>query len=234
MKPTPVLAALLFAAAAPLVGCTKHLVAPAFDVSTYTPVAILELEGDDAWDEELGSKLADAILANVYQNKDQYRQEAVRLEVNVSDTPPSIEFVDREHMGKVLHEQDFGATDRVDPATAARIGSVLGARAVLVGKIATYKIQDIPVAKTNYYDSRGRMFHAATSAHMSASYKIIDSATGKIVWVSQREANVGFEDEFYPESGEQPSLPNHQEVKARLLEALAHEIGRDFYFYFSY
>jgi TolB-like protein len=46
---------------------------------------------------------------------------------------PNIELVERERLRQVLEEIEFNATDRVDAATAARAGRILGAHHMLFG-----------------------------------------------------------------------------------------------------
>ena len=45
----------------------------------------------------------------------------------------AIRVVERDQLQKLLEEQSLGATGRVDPATAARLGKVLGARHFILG-----------------------------------------------------------------------------------------------------
>lgn len=46
---------------------------------------------------------------------------------------PDIQVVERSQLGALLKEQDLGASKRVDPTTAARVGKILGAHYVLTG-----------------------------------------------------------------------------------------------------
>jgi TolB-like protein len=46
---------------------------------------------------------------------------------------PAARVVEREEIQKLLEEQNLGASGRVDPQTAARIGKLVGARYVVVG-----------------------------------------------------------------------------------------------------
>lgn len=45
----------------------------------------------------------------------------------------NLRVIDRSTLRELLQEQDLGKTDRVDPATAARIGKIVGARYVVTG-----------------------------------------------------------------------------------------------------
>lgn len=46
---------------------------------------------------------------------------------------PSIDVVDREHIRRVMDEQDLDSTGRVSPETAVRLGRILGAQYMLFG-----------------------------------------------------------------------------------------------------
>jgi curli biogenesis system outer membrane secretion channel CsgG len=50
--------------------------------------------------------------------------------------------VDRNTMDKILKEQNFSNSDRVDPSTAAKIGSILGVSAIIVGSITQFGRDD--------------------------------------------------------------------------------------------
>lgn len=52
--------------------------------------------------------------------------------------------VEREQLSKVLMEQDLQSTSIVDPATALRLGKIVGADGILVGEVAQYRIGSIP------------------------------------------------------------------------------------------
>ncbi|HEV2175626.1 MAG TPA: CsgG/HfaB family protein [Terriglobia bacterium] len=50
--------------------------------------------------------------------------------------------VDRNTMDKILKEQNFSNSDRVDPSTAAKIGHILGVSAIIVGSITQFGRDD--------------------------------------------------------------------------------------------
>src|SRR5690606_39443103 len=47
--------------------------------------------------------------------------------------------VERERLNSVLGEQDLGASGRVNPATAAKMGKVTGAQYLITGKVSAYE-----------------------------------------------------------------------------------------------
>src|SRR5215472_34397 len=50
--------------------------------------------------------------------------------------------VDRSTLEKILKEQNFSNSDRVDPTTAAKIGQVLGVSAIVVGSVTQFGRDD--------------------------------------------------------------------------------------------
>jgi curli biogenesis system outer membrane secretion channel CsgG len=50
-----------------------------------------------------------------------------------------VQVVERAAMDKIIHEQNLSNTDRMDPATAARIGKIAGVDAVLIGSVAQFE-----------------------------------------------------------------------------------------------
>ncbi len=70
-----------------------------------------------------------------------------------------IRIVERENLVNILREQDLGQNGRVDDATAARIGRLLGAKHMITGSFVTDR-----------------------SGTMVITLKTIDSETGRIAW----------------------------------------------------
>jgi len=76
---------------------------------------------------------------------------------------PGIRVVERENIQRVLDEQRLGQDGRVDDATAARIGKLLGAKHMVTGAFIT--------------DRSGKMI----------TLKSIDAETGRITWTHRGE-----------------------------------------------
>jgi len=77
---------------------------------------------------------------------------------------PGIRVVERENIQRLLDEQRLGQDGRVDDATAARIGKLLGAKHMVTGAFIT--------------DRTGKMV---------ITLKSIDSETGRIIWTHRGE-----------------------------------------------
>lgn len=72
---------------------------------------------------------------------------------------PGVRVVERENIQRLLAEQDMAANGRVDDATAARLGKLLGAKHMVTGSFVTDR-----------------------SGTMVITIKSIDSETGRIEW----------------------------------------------------
>lgn len=68
--------------------------------------------------------------------RDEFAAMTVGMQVmltNALATNPNIIVVERQKILDILAEQDLGASGRIDPATAAKVGKILGAQYVLLG-----------------------------------------------------------------------------------------------------
>ena len=50
--------------------------------------------------------------------------------------------IERKALDKILAEQNFSNSDRADPSTAAKIGTVLGVDAIIIGSITQFGRDD--------------------------------------------------------------------------------------------
>jgi hypothetical protein len=97
--------------------CLQPL-ARAAEATDLIPVAVLDLDAADPKLKERGAQLALLITTKL-------------------STTDGIITVERQDLTKVLGEQELGASGLVDPASAARIGHLTGARVLVVGRIFT-------------------------------------------------------------------------------------------------
>jgi hypothetical protein len=81
-----------------------------------TVVAVMHFSGGEVLEGRLRIRMADALVTSLVQ--------AGRFDV-----------VERERLDLVMSEQQLGQTGRVDPATAARVGRILGAELVVFGLV---------------------------------------------------------------------------------------------------
>lgn len=86
---------------------------------------------------------------------------------------------EREQLEAVLREQDFGATGRVDPATAAEAGRILGAEVLVLGSITEFGVSQSGAG--------GRIFglvggEAETvTARVSVDVRMVDAVTAELL-----------------------------------------------------
>ncbi|PKQ70737.1 Curli production assembly/transport component CsgG [Raineya orbicola] len=80
---------------------------------------------------------------------------------------PFIDLVDRENLQTILDEQKFGLSGNVDEATAAKVGNLLGVKAVLIGKV------------TNFTENTGRLRSEEKIAYESYQAKEWNSTTNQ-------------------------------------------------------
>ena len=82
------------------------------------PVAVLDFEASEPKLKERGMQLALLVTAQL-------------------STQDNVTTVERQELAKLLGEHELGASGMVDPATAARIGHITGARVLVTGRVFT-------------------------------------------------------------------------------------------------
>jgi len=96
--------------------------------------------------------------------------------------------MERDRLAAIIKEQNLGASGRIDPSTAARIGKIIGVEYIITGAITEYGqsqagggSKDIQVGKIGYHATVDiRMINAATgqivfadsSSHSGSSYNV--------------------------------------------------------------
>ncbi|HXJ92510.1 MAG TPA: CsgG/HfaB family protein [Terriglobia bacterium] len=96
--------------------------------------------------------------------------------------------VDRNTMDKILKEQNFSNSDRVDPATAAKIGHILGVSCIIVGSITQFGRDDKHVgAGAGAYGlgkfGLGGLHKNDSKAVVNVTAKMVDADTAEILAV---------------------------------------------------
>jgi hypothetical protein len=93
--------------------------------------------------------------------------------------------VDRANLDKMLKEQALGASGTVDEDTAIRIGKLIGASALIVGR-SNANVNKSRRESQTFYDKNNKPYrycHAKTEVNQSTSIKVIDLTTGQVVAV---------------------------------------------------
>lgn len=111
------------------------------------------------------------------------RQVSDRLSVHLVNLGSYV-VVERREVEKVIQEQDYGQTGRIDPDTAAKVGRMLGAKALIVGSITQLEFEGLPKngSDPNWSPKQLR-------AKIVLSFRMIDSTTA---WVRVAQEVVGY------------------------------------------
>lgn len=98
--------------------------------------------------------------------------------------------LERKAMEKILAEQNFSNSDRANPATAAKIGRLLGADAIIVGSITQFGNDKKNTNVGGIGGGLGRLGvgdvgHSKTKAIVGIDARIVDIDTGEILVVGE-------------------------------------------------
>ncbi|MFO7733553.1 MAG: CsgG/HfaB family protein [Candidatus Aminicenantes bacterium] len=96
--------------------------------------------------------------------------------------------LERQEIDAVIGEQDFGASGRVDPATAAKIGKILGAQYLLYGTVNEFEYSKAG-EKGGVRIGGLRVGAGQASAHIGMDVRIVDAVTGEILFSTRSTAN---------------------------------------------
>jgi hypothetical protein len=90
--------------------------------------------------------------------------------------------VDREHISSVMRELKLSSTDLADPGSAARLGKVVTAGALIFGDVqSTYREEP---DESRYKDDKGKphaIYSLRGEAYVRATFKIVDVSTGRLI-----------------------------------------------------
>lgn len=106
------------------------------------------------------------------------------------------EVLDRQHLAEILKEQDLGASGAISDETAASIGNLIGSAALLVGDVTNYDYSETVTQKQKKC-RKGKQEYACTHytrtgrATVSASLKVVDTESGKLLAVKNLTASSG-------------------------------------------
>ncbi len=155
-----VVAALLVAAAA--------LPALAADNSTKPRIAVLEFKSkaENQWWYHNGSAAAQDVFVTELFKSGKFR------------------VVEREQLAALMQEKNLTLSGDLDPATAVKVGKILGVNYLLTGSVTEYGATDVGghapgVRRLPGFSAGKRNFVAAMNA------RLIDTSTGEIVWADE-------------------------------------------------
>jgi len=143
---------------------------------------------------------------------------------------PFIDLVDRENLQAILDEQKFGLSGQVDEATAAKVGNLLGVKAVLIGKVTNfsentgrlrseekvayegYQVKEWTSMLnqyqnvTKYRRTSYREFYNDRDVNVTFEYQLISSETGRILASNVVNKNVKDEVRYATYQGDTRNL----------------------------
>jgi curli biogenesis system outer membrane secretion channel CsgG len=97
--------------------------------------------------------------------------------------------IERKSLDKILAEQNFSNSDRANPASAAKIGKMLGVDAIIEGSITEFgnetKKQNLGGGGGNWHGfGVGGFGHSNTKANVAITSRVINVDTGEIMAVA--------------------------------------------------
>ncbi len=134
-----------------------------FDYATVHSSVVEVLGGD----QDVGKGIADLLVQKLVQDG-KYR------------------VIERKELEKILNEQNFSNSDRADPATAARIGKVLGVDAIVIGSITRFGRDDKSTTVGGHGFGLGKFGLGGVQkrdakAVCSVTARMIDTSTAEIL-----------------------------------------------------
>jgi curli biogenesis system outer membrane secretion channel CsgG len=102
----------------------------------------------------------------------------------------SYSVIERKALEKLMAEQNFSNSDRADPASAAKIGKLLGVDAILVGSITQFgnetKKTGLGGAGGNWGGyGLGGLHHSNSAANVGIDARLVNVDTGEILAVAE-------------------------------------------------
>jgi curli biogenesis system outer membrane secretion channel CsgG len=97
--------------------------------------------------------------------------------------------IERKQLDRILQEQNFSNSDRVNPATAAKIGKVLGVNAIIIGTITQFgaETRKMDVGGVTSRIGLGALGHVGTSkskASVVLDARMVNTETAEIMAVA--------------------------------------------------
>ncbi|NLW49146.1 MAG: hypothetical protein GXY86_17660 [Firmicutes bacterium] len=88
--------------------------------------------------------------------------------------------IEREQLNKVLEEQNFGTSGRVDTKTAAEIGKILGVRYLVMGRITEFTFKTSGGGALSFFKGGGLGIKTTTS-RVVLDARMVDTSTAEIL-----------------------------------------------------
>ena len=120
-----------------------------------------------SWDWDIGKGIADMVVTNL-----------------VRDGTYSV--VERKQLDRILAEPNFQVSDRVNPATAARIGKILGVNAIVIGTITQFGFETKKIGAGGFGRrfGLGKIGKKKSKATVVVDARLVDTQTAEILAVA--------------------------------------------------
>jgi len=132
---------------------------PSFDTSKIKRIAVLPFKNYSSYN-GAGVLLSDKLTSKLAQSG-------------------QFVIIEREALEAILDEQDLGLYDLVEDATAARAGRLLGANAIITGKVTLASVNSL---SSKEYSATYDAVQVSTTASVNASIRVLDTETGRLLW----------------------------------------------------
>lgn len=104
--------------------------------------------------------------------------------------------VEREQIQKILQEQDFGAAGRVDSASAAKIGKILGVHYLVMGRVTEFAFKSGGVSGISFHGAPIGASVKQYTAKVAIDARLVDATTAEITTAvtgrgEKKDAKVG-------------------------------------------
>ncbi|HEX3044422.1 MAG TPA: CsgG/HfaB family protein [Bacillota bacterium] len=119
---------------------------------------------DRWWDEgnwDVGNGVSDELITELLKTK-------------------KFRLIEREQINKILEEQDFGKSERVDTSSAAKIGKVLGVQFLVMGRVTEFSLKSSEFGGLSLSKGIG-LGVKNTTAKVGIDARLVDTSSAEII-----------------------------------------------------
>ncbi|HYH04072.1 MAG TPA: CsgG/HfaB family protein [Bacillota bacterium] len=88
--------------------------------------------------------------------------------------------IEREQIDKIIAEQDFGQSDRVDTRSAAKLGKILGVQFLVMGRVTEFSLKSTGVSGLSLKNGIG-LGVKSTNATVAIDARLVDTSSAEII-----------------------------------------------------
>lgn len=118
--------------------------------------------------------------------------------------------IERSQIDAVLREQNLGASGRIDSSTAAKIGKILGVKAIVIGSVTQFDLEQKNSGINVFgFGTGGKK----TNAYVRLNVRVIDTSTAEILMVADGAGTANQKDKNFNAFGVSSSSDTSNEGK---------------------